>query len=122
MDSNGGFRLTKLGFDKLQIWAGLAKTFLESYWIATSAFIQHKKKGAKKGDLLKNMNYVGLRFHKLGLIDHVEAISQLNFKNAIKFLDKYGEGAADSEGAQKVAAERLSRLSQRLYELSHYRS
>jgi len=122
-DPPGGYRLTRLGFDKLQIWAGLAKTFLESYWIATSSFIRQIKTGAKKGDLLKNMNYLGLRFHKLGLIDHVEAVSQLNFKNAVKYLDKIvHEDRERSEGDKDGASESLTRLSQRLHELSHYRA
>jgi glycerol-3-phosphate O-acyltransferase len=117
-----GYRLTRLGYDKLQIWAGLAKTFLESYWIAASSFIQQKKTGAKKGDLLKNMNYLGLRFHKLGLIDHIESVSRLNFINAVKFLNGLDhEERINSEGGQKGASESLSLLSQRLHALSHYR-
>ncbi|MCP4666897.1 MAG: hypothetical protein GY849_11065 [Deltaproteobacteria bacterium] len=122
-DPAGGYRLTRPGFDKLQIWAGLAKTFLESYWIATSSFIRQKKTGAKKGDLLKNMNYLGLRFHKLGLIDHVEAVSQLSFKNAVKSLEKMvNEDGERLEKDKDGALENLSRLNQRLHELSHYRA
>ena len=122
-DTNTGYKLTRLGFDKLPIWAALAKTFLESYWIASRSFIHLENKNRKKGDLLKNMNYQGQRFHKLGLIDHMESISQVTFKNAIRFIneeilrgdDKFAEGSDQ-------ARERLSRLIQRLYELSHYRA
>ena len=42
----------------------------------------------KRGDLLKNMNYMGLRFHKMGLIDHLEAVSRINFSNAISFINE----------------------------------
>ena len=72
----------------MPIWAALAKTFLESYWIATQSFIQRENKSRKKGDLLKNMNYLGLRFHKMGLIDHLEAVSRINFSNAISFINE----------------------------------
>ena len=119
---NGGYTLTRLGFDQLPIWAALAKTFLESYWIAARSFIQQENK-SKKGDILKNMNYMGLRFHKLGLIDHMEAISRLNFKNAIQFINEdILKGRKGSEEDTLQAQERLAQLSRRLYDLSHYRA
>jgi glycerol-3-phosphate O-acyltransferase len=117
-----GYSLTKLGFDKLPIWASLAKTFLESYWIASRAFIHLENKNRKKGDLLKNMNYQGQRFHKLGLIDHMEAISQLTFKNAIRFVNEdILRGKNDLPKDSDQARERLLRVNQRLYEFSHFK-
>jgi glycerol-3-phosphate O-acyltransferase len=121
-DTDGGYKLTRPGYNTLPIWAALTKTFLESYWIATRSFIQRKDKPRKSGDLLKNMNYLGLRFHKLGLIDHMEAVSQVTFKNAIPVIEEYiSEGQDKSEEDGRDAWERLSRLSQRLYDFSHYR-
>jgi glycerol-3-phosphate O-acyltransferase len=121
-NGNGGYTLTRLGFDQLPMWAALAKTFLESYWIAARSFIQQEK-SSKKEDILKNMDYMGMRFHKMGLIDHMEAISRLNFKNAIRFINedilKGGEGSHEDP---RQARKRLGRLSHRLYELSHYRA
>ncbi|MBA7662611.1 Glycerol-3-phosphate acyltransferase [subsurface metagenome] len=120
---NGGYRITKLGFDNLPIWAALAKTFLESYWIAVKSISQQKNKEAKRGDLLKNMNYLGRRFHKLGVIDHIGALSQLNFTNAMSFInDNILNGQEASEKDRARALERLSQLGQRLYELCHYRA
>jgi glycerol-3-phosphate O-acyltransferase len=120
---NGGYKITKLGFNKLPIWAALAKTFLESYWIAVKYISQQKNKGGKREDLLKNMNYLGRRFHKLGVIDHIGALSELNFKNAINFINKDIFGVQkNSEEDNSHALERLSQLGQRLYELSHYRA
>jgi glycerol-3-phosphate O-acyltransferase len=121
--ANGEYKLTRLGFDKLPIWAALAKTFLESYWIATRSFIQRENKSRKKVDLLKNMNYLGLRFHKMGLIDHLEAVSRINFSNAISFInEEILQSQEVTEGNTPEPRERLSELSQRLYELSHYRA
>jgi glycerol-3-phosphate O-acyltransferase len=122
-DTNSGYKLTRLGFDKLPIWASLAKTFLESYWIASRAFIHLENKNRKKDDLLKNMNYQGQRFHKLGLIDHMEAISRITFKNAARFINEdilRGDDELPAGGDQ--ARERLFQLNQRLYELSHFRA
>jgi len=122
-NANGGYRLTRLGYDKLPIFAALAKTFLESYWIATRSFIHLKTKHPKSSELLKNMNNRGVRFHKMGLIDHIEAVSQVNFKNAIDFIRKNILLSHEKhEEAGPEAWEELSRLSQKLYDLSHFRA
>jgi len=120
--ANAGYRLTRLGFDKLPIWAALIKTFLESYWVATRSIIAKEKGGKKQSDLLKNMNYLGLRFHKLGVIEHLEAVSRLSFKNAIRVVNEdVFTGEEKSEGDRSRARERLSKFSQRLHDLSHYK-
>lgn len=121
---NGGYTINKLGFDKLPIWAALAKTFLESYWIAVKSMSQQKTKRVKtEEDLLKKMNYLGRRFHKLGVIDHIGALSQLNFRNAIIFIDQEIRDAQKSaEEDDSLILERLSQIGQRIYELSHYRA
>lgn len=118
-----GYKITKLGFDKLPIWAALTKTFLESYWIAAKALGQRQTKGGKGGDNLKDMEYLGKRFHKLGLVDHIGALSRLNYKNATSFIkEKIMKGSKGSTEDPSITLERLSELGQRLYELSHYRS
>jgi glycerol-3-phosphate O-acyltransferase len=118
-----GYKITKLGFDKLPIWAALAKTFLESYWIAAKSIGQGQKKGGKGWDNVKNMEYLGKRFHKLGLVDHIGALSRLNYVNAIGFIkENIMKSPTDSSEDPSIALEKLSHLGQRLYELSHYRS
>ncbi|MFH1242560.1 MAG: 1-acyl-sn-glycerol-3-phosphate acyltransferase [Pseudomonadota bacterium] len=120
--SNGGYLLTGQGLKDLPLWAGLAKTFIESYWIATRSFIQRRSENGGKSELLKNMNHLGHRLHELGLIDNLEAISHLNFKNALLFLNRDVLQAKGKAGKDRSKAqEKLSQLSQRLYELSHYR-
>jgi len=121
--NNGGYKITKLGFDKLPIWSALAKTFLESYWIAVKSMSQQKTKGEKGKDVLKNMDHLGRRFHELGLIDHIGALSQINYKNAMGFIkERVLNLPENSEEDRSHALERLSQLGQRLYELSHYRA
>lgn len=122
-ESTMGYKITKLGFDKLPIWAALAKTFLESYWIVTKSIAQGQSKGGKGWDNLKNMEYLGKRFHKLGLVDHIGALSRLNYVNAIGFIkEDIMKSLPDSSEDPSIALEKLSHLGQRLYELSHYRS
>jgi glycerol-3-phosphate O-acyltransferase len=120
-EEDGGYKITKLGFDKLPIWAGLVKTFLESYWIAVKAISQQTSKAVKDDNLVKHMMYLGKRFHKLGIIDHIGALSELTFKNAMNLVheDIFGPHEITEENRFR-ALERLSQLGQRLYELSHY--
>jgi glycerol-3-phosphate O-acyltransferase len=121
--ANDGYKITKLGYDKLPTWAALSKTFLESYWIAAKVMIQQKNKDGTKENLVKKMNYLGKRFQKLGVIDHIGALSDLNFKNAISFIDKdILKTQAGLKNEKSYGFERLSKLSHRLYTLSHYRS
>lgn len=118
-----GFRLTGPGFEHLPYWAALAKTFLEAYWIATRALIQWSHKGRRKGDLFKNMNYLGVRLHKQGLIDHLEAVSRITFSNALAFINEdILSTPQELSESQSEALEKLSKLSQRIYELSRFRA
>ena len=120
-ERNGEYKITKPGFDKLPIWAELSKTFIESYWIAVKSISQQEKTGGKSGDLLKNMNYLGERFHKLGAIDHIGALSRLNFKNAKGYIyENILHSSKNAGDNRSLAIERLSSLGQKLYRLSHY--
>ncbi|MBW1783890.1 MAG: 1-acyl-sn-glycerol-3-phosphate acyltransferase [Deltaproteobacteria bacterium] len=119
--SGEGYILTKLGFDQLPLWAAFTKTFLESYWIATRSIMAKEKSGRKKSELLKNMNYLGQRFHKLGVVEHLEAVSRLSFENAIRVINEdIFSGRRKSEKDSAQANETLKRFSQRLHELCNY--
>lgn len=112
---SGGHKLTRVGYDELPTWAAFSKTFLESYWVATRSYIQLGETSRRKSDLLKRMNNLGLRYHKLGFIDHMEGISQISFENAIRIIREtmLGPKGETDEG-------KLSAFGQRLYDLSHY--
>ncbi len=113
--NNSGYKLTKTGYDELSCWAALTKTFLESYWVAARTYLQQGESSRRKSELLKRMNQLGLRYHKLGFIDHMEGVSQISFENAIRFIR---EEILAPEGEPEE--ERLSELSKRLYDLAHY--
>ena len=120
---DGGFRLTPLGFEDLPLWAGLAKTFMESYWVAITFYLQHKKQRKKRADLVKDIHDLGHRLYKQGLIDHREALSRLNFENAHQYIirDILRSRHVTEEGRRESTAT-LELLRHRLYELSHYRT
>ena len=117
-EEKNAFKITKMGFDKLPIWASLTKTFMESYWIATKAMGQQKNLALKDDALLKKMSYLGKRFHKLGVVEHVGALSKLNFTNAVAVIKR--DFLRRRPHKEQEPLEVLSQLSQRIYELSRY--
>jgi glycerol-3-phosphate O-acyltransferase len=116
-----GYKITKFGFDKLPIWASLAKTFIESYWITSRAMSQTSDGKKKKTDLLKSIDYLGKRLFKLGVIEHIGALSQINFQNAMTFINKNVlNPSGNGERNQKYSSEKISQFSKKLHDLSHY--
>jgi glycerol-3-phosphate O-acyltransferase len=116
-----GFKITKFGFDKLPIWACLAKTFIESYQIASKIMSQTNGEKKKKPDLLKSMDYLGKRLLKLGVIEHVGALSQINFQNAMTFINKnILHASRNREHGHLYLNENLFQFSKRLHDLSQF--
>ena len=114
--SGRGYRVTRLGHERLPAWARFARTFLESYWIVIQAFVQGERKPGKKGEDLKKMKFMGMRYFKLGDIDHLESISQLTFRNAVERLTEDvlrpgPEGPSDQTDA-------LAEIGRRLYDFT----
>jgi glycerol-3-phosphate O-acyltransferase len=120
-DQKTGYSVTGKGFDRLPIWAELAKTFLESYWIAAWSLSQHDNQAIKRGDILKNINALGKQFYKSGVIQHIGALSQLTYKNAMLVIDRMEDQTLmNAEAGPTTRHERLSKLSRKIYELAHY--
>jgi len=121
-DTASGYKITKHGFDKLPIWAALAKTFIESYWISAKIMGQQKEKKDTEESLIKNINYFGKRFYKLGVIEHIGAISRITFQNAVSSIQKRMlEISENPDAKDKYNFESFSQLSKKLYDLSHYK-
>jgi glycerol-3-phosphate O-acyltransferase len=112
------FIITKMGYDRLPAWASLTKTFMESYWIAAKAMSHQKNLALKEEALLKKMTYLGKRFHKLGVVDHIGALSKLNFTNAVAVIKR--DFVKRRPHKEQEPLEVLSLLSQRIYELSRH--
>lgn len=117
--ANGGYKVSKLGFDKLLIWSGILKTFLESYWIVTRTLGQRRNAELNEEAALKKVTYLGKRFYKLGVVEHIEALSRLNFINAFAFVHKDVLKRKDLEQDPDLAFEKLFQITQRIYELTH---
>ncbi len=113
-----GYRITRLGYDRLPAWARFAKTFIESYWVAVRTLLEQEGKVGKKAETLKNMNNMGVRFHKLGFIEHPETLSRLNFKNALEQITENVMRDSDGRKDPERLSQDLSELEKRLYSLA----
>lgn len=109
------YQITRLGYEKLPTWAALTRTFLESYWIATKVYLQPDSESIRRSELVKRMNRLGFRYHKLGRIQHLESVSQINFENAAKFIRENVSGSR-----KEPAKQRLQELSRRIQELTRF--
>ena len=73
-----------------------------------------------KNDLLNNMSQLGLRYYKIGFIDHVEGVSQINFENALRTIREEISTLKASDGDESKVQEGLIELAQKLHNLAHY--
>ncbi len=117
-----GFSVTKSGFDKLSSCASLARTFIESYWIAANVIMQSRDEKLKGDNLLKQTINMGKKYYKSGIIDHISAISRVNFQNAVTYINKNILLPVEDEksGNREADYDNLSEFIKRLYSLSHF--
>lgn len=115
------YHITKIGYEKLPIWAALTKTFLESYWIAVKSLSSHQSQHEKEEVQLKQMMVLGRRLHKSGAVENIGALSPLNFQNAVAFIHKnIFSNSPRLNADQSTVPERLMQLGQRIYEIAHH--
>ncbi len=116
-----GFGLTRYGLEQTTLWANLAKTFLEAYWIAAGVLLKRRRNGKKRTDLLKSMTNHGQRLYRLGLIDHLEAVTQITFKNALRMIEEdFPFSGNDSETDDTEPFDGLGIFSKRLHRFSQF--
>jgi len=116
-DTSEAFTISKSGFDKLPAWAALARTFIESYWMAANVINQSNNEKISGENLIKKIIDSGNRYYNSGVIDHIGAISRLNFQNAVTFINKNILAAEDDEGNKTQDYNRLMEFSRQLHDL-----
>ncbi len=89
--------VTGKGRAYLHAFAGLIQNYIESYWIASRGCAYLKGKDRTEKDLIRKINKLGVKMYKKGEISKAEALSQSNYKNALKFLAGDGVISISSE-------------------------
>lgn len=109
--------------DKLISFAGLLRSYLESYWVVLNAFSAGEKGLTGGKDLPNYLRQLAEGMYEKGDIRRAESLSQENYKNALKFLEEEGilhyktsRGKEKRKGEVAVFDEsRMERLRLRLF-------
>jgi glycerol-3-phosphate O-acyltransferase len=112
----GGYSISKAGYDRLSSWAALAKTFIESYWITANVMIQHKDEKISSENLMKRIIDAGNKYYDSNVIEHIGAISRINFQNAVTYINREVLASEDEKGNKAQDYDRLTEFSRQLHE------
>jgi len=92
------YNLTSMGFRKLKLYTGFLTPYFESYRIALEYFKTSKKKSVDIKDRLKKIESLGNKMYRNEEIERKEALSKVNYKNAVNFFISRGiTGKGDTD-------------------------
>lgn len=84
------YTLSASGLKELAYFANLLHNYLESYWITLRSIKYLKKRPRNERDFLKRIHSIGAKLHKVGEVERTEALSDANFRNALKLFGEKG--------------------------------
>ena len=90
VQKNPRLEITGRGRVNLVPFAGLIQNYIESYWIAVRGSSYLKNKSRTERDLIRKVQKLGVRMYKKGEISKAEALSQPNYRGAIRYLQDVG--------------------------------
>ncbi|MFC1886663.1 glycerol-3-phosphate acyltransferase, partial [Thermodesulfobacteriota bacterium] len=91
------YNLTSAGLKKLKLFSGILKTYFESYWIVLNFFIRFPNKSISKKDRLKKIQARGNRMYKRDETELREALSKINYENAVDYFTSHNITSSDDE-------------------------
>lgn len=95
------YNLTSVGYRKLKLYAAFLASFFESYWVVLTFFSRYPRDFVDAKDRIKKVQSMSLRMLKRTEITRTEAVSKINFKNAMDFFLSHGiKGSEDEERIQ----------------------
>ncbi len=94
------YNVTSAGFRKMKLFANFLKTYFESYRIVLQFFLQTPKNAMDAKERLKKIEARGRRMYKRGQIEREEALSKVNYINAVEYF--ISQGIKGSDDAEKI--------------------
>ncbi len=92
------YDITSAGLRKLFLFSLFLKTYFESYWIVLSYYMRNPQNPEKIKDRLKKIAARGNRMYKRKEIERKEALSKVNYQNAVDLFTSKGiKGSDDTE-------------------------
>ena len=103
------YNLTSAGYRKIKLFGAFLQTYLESYWIVITHFKREPGPGMDLKERLKKIESLGNRMYKNEEIDRKEALSQINYRNAVDFFISRGLGQNRAAEVADAYAARIRR-------------
>jgi glycerol-3-phosphate O-acyltransferase len=95
------YNLTSAGYRKLNLYAAFLVPYFESYWIVLNFYRKYTKKSIfDTTDYMKKIQSLGNRMYKRKEVDRKEALSKVNYKNAVTFFTSHGLTEAEKDKDQ----------------------
>lgn len=95
------YNLTSAGYRKLNMFAAFLVPYFESYWIVLNFFMRYTKKSIfDTKDYIKKIQAMGNRMYKRNEIERKEALSKVNYKNAVLFFTSHGLNEPEKDKEQ----------------------
>ena len=92
------YNIPAAGFRKLLCFASFLKTYFESYWVVLKVLNAYGRRDLVKKERIKKIRALGNQLYKRQEIERSEALSQINYENALTFFNFKGiRGAEDDE-------------------------
>jgi glycerol-3-phosphate O-acyltransferase len=103
------YNITSAGFRKLKLFSGFLRSYFESYLITLDQLARQKPGEINLKDQLKKIAAHGSRLAKGAEIECSEALSRVNFRNALSFFHSRGIHCREDEAAIARYREPLQR-------------
>jgi len=94
------YNLTSAGFRDLKLFSRFLKTYFESYLIVLRHLGGVSNSLPDTKDILKKIQATGNRMYKKGEIERKEALSKINYKNAVDYFTSHG--VKSSQDTEKI--------------------
>ena len=103
------YNITSAGFRKLKLFSVFLRSYFESYLITLNQLARQKPGEMNLKEQLKKIAAHGTRLAKSGEIECNEALSRVNFRNALTFFNSRGINCREDEEAIAHYREPLQR-------------
>ncbi len=103
------YNITSVGFRKLKLFSRFLKPYLESYWAVLQFFMNHPQNEITSKDRIKRIQSLGNKMYKKGEIQLKEALSKVNYSNAVDYFQYRGVRGSESTEKIDYYSERIER-------------
>jgi len=92
------YNITSAGYRKLYMFAGFLVPFLDSYWVVLNYMMHYTKQPIfEVKDYIKKIQAMGNRMYKRNEITRKEALTRINYQNAVTYFTSKGISSPETD-------------------------